>query len=269
MSKPDIYAAALYEGTFSVGTDKDFKPISRDDNADAGALKLSINPFLISTPDHKILIDAGVGPFGPEPHYSKMLDNLDAHGLTEHDITDIICSHLHFDHIGGLLNKENGSWDLTFPEATIHLSGKEWEKLKSNPPDDIDRSQFVDYLDTFADLNFLDDDDTPLGGISVEIIGGHTEFSLGIFVDFDDHKYLMAGDVLGTKGAVNRKYAAKYDYDGKQAMKMRSYLTKRAFEEKRIFLTYHETHAPLFRLTDFSEKKGYTTEPVTEYEPVS
>lgn len=267
MTKPEVYAAALYEGTFSVGTDKSFKPIDRDDEADKGALKLSINPFLISTPDKKILIDSGVGIFGPEPHFPIMQQNLARHGLSEDDITDVICSHLHFDHMGGLLHKENGSWELSFPEAKIHLSGNEWDKLKNHLPDDNDRTQFVDYLDVFGDLNLLSDGATPVDGINVEVIGGHTEFSLGIFVEFGEQKYVMAGDVLGTKGAVNRKYAAKYDFDGKQSMKMRKYLTDRAYEEKRVFLTYHETHAPLFRLPDFSDKKGYTIKPVTEYEP--
>ncbi len=262
------FVSALYEGTFSVGSDHSFKPIDKDDDPDKGALKLSLNPFLIKTSDRVILIDSGAGDFANEPHFPIMQENLAEFGLTEYDVTDIILSHLHSDHIGGLAYKENGHFEMSFQDATIHVSGKEWEKMRDADIQDDHLSLFFTYLDTFGEFNFLDDGDSPLPGITVEEIGGHTEFHLAIFADINDVGYVMAGDVLGTKGAINRKYAAKYDFDGKQSMKMREYLTKRAYEENRIFMCYHETYTPLFKLTSFDNKKGYTTESVTDYESI-
>ncbi|MEX0823795.1 MAG: hypothetical protein WD008_05360, partial [Balneolaceae bacterium] len=51
----------LYEGTFSVGLDKKFNRINRNDTPKKGALKLSINPFLIKDGNRNILFDAGLG----------------------------------------------------------------------------------------------------------------------------------------------------------------------------------------------------------------
>lgn len=259
----------LYEGTFTVGIDKKFKVISRNESPGKGELKLSLNPFLIQFENRTILLDTGPGDFGAEPHFPKMQENLAALNMTEDDITDVVLSHLHTDHMGGLAYQQNGFWELSFPNAAVHVSGNEWKKLNEVSKADDTHSLLVSYLDTFANLNFLDDGDQPVPGISVEVIGGHTEFHLAIFAEVENERYVMAGDVLGTRGAVNRKYVAKYDFDGKRSMQMRDYLLEKAYKEQRIFLCYHETDHPMFRVTDFRENKGYTTEPVTVHESTS
>ena len=251
----------LYEGTFSVGLDKKFKSIGKKDSPEKGALKLSINPFLIKSEERNYLIDAGLGDFGEDTTTQIILDNLEREGLTEFDITDIFLSHLHYDHLGGLAGRENGYWDLTFPEAKIWASGGGWEKAM-NYKGDIDdelNSEFIHFLDARADIHFLKDDDQPYPDISVKKIGGHTEFSQVIYFKSDGRSYMMAGDVIGTKSKINRKFAAKYDYEPKHSMKVRENLKKIAFEKEYIILAYHETEHPMFQLTDFDEKKGYFT----------
>jgi glyoxylase-like metal-dependent hydrolase (beta-lactamase superfamily II) len=261
ISKADTIARPLYEGTFSVGLDKKFNRINRDDPPEKGALKISLNPFLIQAGDKNILFDVGIGDFGEDTSTDIIKENIEKHGLTDYDITDIFVSHLHYDHIGGLAGRTAGYWELTFPDANLWVSQKGWEKaLNMDEYYDEVKTEFLHFLDAKAQLQFLDEEDQPYPEISVKKIGGHTEFSQVLLFDDGNRKYLMAGDVLATRGEVNRKFAAKYDFDAKKSMKVRTELLKKAYEENYIIMGYHDSHHPLFKLADYNEQQGYKIE---------
>lgn len=256
-----LIAHPLYEGTFSVGVDKKFNRINRDDPPEKGALKISLNPFLLKTDDRNYLFDVGIGDFAEDSSTDTIKENLGNHGLTEYDITDIFASHLHFDHIGGLAGRSSGYWELTFPEANLWVSRKGWQKVMDMEEYyDEEKTQFAHFLDAKANLQFLDQEAQPYPEISVTKIGGHTEYSQVLLFNNGEQKYMMAGDVLATRGEVNRKFAAKYDFDAELSMKVRKELTKKAFEENYTIMGYHETHHPLFNLVNFDEQQGYEIE---------
>lgn len=254
-------AHALYEGTFSVGLDKKFNRIDREDPPAKGALKISLNPFLIQTSDKNILFDAGIGDFGEDTSTETIEQNLDKYGLTKYDITDVFVSHLHYDHIGGLAGRSSGYWELTFPDAKVWVSQKGWDKVMDmDEYYDDEKTEFALFLNAKADLCFLDDEDQPYPEISVKKIGGHTEHSQVLLFDNGQQKYMMAGDVLANRGEVNRKFAAKYDFNADQSIRARKELTKKAYEEEYTVMGYHDSHHPLFNLTDYNEQQGYTIE---------
>lgn len=254
----------LHEGVFSVGWDKQFRRIGRDEPPRKASLKIALNPFLIQTPDRNMLLDCGLGTFGLENHTAILLNNLDALDLTERDITDIICSHLHYDHIGGLAHQTNGYWELTFPDATIWASEKEWTKMSATSDEEAPHAEFVNFIEARADLELMADEVQINDYIRSYTMGGHTEFSRMTEIRLGNQLLLMAGDVLGTRGAVNRRYAAKYDFDGKRSMQLREEIQKRAFGEDAILMAYHDTVHPLFRLSGYDAEKGYH---ITNVEP--
>lgn len=261
----EFIVAALYEGTYSVGIDKIFNKIDRDDPPANGSLKLSINPFLIQDPDHTILFDVGIGDLlSDDASIDSILNNLSKHSITELDITDIFISHLHFDHFAGLANRKSGYWDLTFPDAAIWVSEDGWKKLNDrleNKPDD--QQELIHFLNTRADVRFLRDGSNPIPPVSIEKIGGHTEHHLALFYKNGDHRYVMAGDVLGRRIAVNKNFLAKFDFDPKQSMDARNRLKELAYNEKYTIMAYHETDHPLFKLVDYKSKEGYTIKNVS------
>lgn len=259
----NVTVTPLYEGTFSVGLDKKFIRISREDPPRKNSLKLSINPFLIREEKRNILFDAGLGEFGEDTSTQTIANNLARQGVADYEVTDIFASHLHYDHIGGLAGRENGFWELTFPEAVLWVSKKEWEKLSENlQKQDEDKQDFFHFIEARANIRFLEAEDEPLETVRVRKTGGHTEFSHAMFYENGDHRYIMLGDVIGTLGEVNRNFAAKYDFDPKQSMEARKAMKKFAFENDYTFMAYHETDSPLFKLTGFDENKGYEIEKI-------
>ncbi|MEQ9310875.1 MAG: MBL fold metallo-hydrolase [Balneolaceae bacterium] len=268
MSSKNTFVAALYEGTFSVGLDRVFNRIPRNGSPAKGALKISLNPFLIVTPDKKILFDCGIGEFGEDTGPKIIRENLEIHNLTEFDITDVFLSHLHYDHIGGLANKENGYWELTFPEAKVWASKKDWEQATAKETwYDEEKTEFLAFVDARADLHFLNETDQPYPEIKVEKIGGHTEFHQVLFFDDGEYKYMQAGDVIATRSQINRKFAAKYDFDPETSQKQRERLAKLAFEEGFIILAFHDDETPIVKIIDHDDKSGYTTEVIENNVP--
>lgn len=107
--KPEDVAAVL--GANGLPTDK---------------LNLSIQPLLVKTPDRVLLFDTGAsGNFGPTA--GQLGASLAEAGVAPASITDIFISHVHGDHIGGLLDAQGA---LAFANATIHISAAEWQFLK-------------------------------------------------------------------------------------------------------------------------------------------
>jgi glyoxylase-like metal-dependent hydrolase (beta-lactamase superfamily II) len=274
-NSPSVHA--LREGVFSVGLDRSFVPIAPTDPPARGALKLSINPFLVKipasgdalheAPARNILIDAGLGEFSEGGSLDALRQNLARHGLTELDITDVLLSHLHYDHMAGLAHQENGFWELTFPDATIWANRSEAEKaLAKELFYDEQKTEFLHFIANRASFELIDEGEGPFPGFRSEVIGGHTEFSLAwsFTLSFSDRQqtFLMAGDVIGSKGALLRKYAAKYDFDAEKGMESREMLKKRALDEGLILLAYHDVESPLMRLTGHDAKSGYDIVPL-------
>ncbi len=87
------------------------------------SIDLAMNVLLVRSEDRLILLDAGMGIFASESE-GWLLQSLERAHISVDAITDIMVSHAHPDHIGGLVSKDN---QLVFPHATIHISKIEYD----------------------------------------------------------------------------------------------------------------------------------------------
>ncbi len=254
--------ASLYQGTFSVGINGRFIPMKADAKPERNTLKLAVNPFLIHNNGFTALIDAGLGLFGPLDHYDLMIKNLKKHSLKPEDIQHVYCSHLHTDHIGGLLHEHSGTYDLTFPEATIWLSGEDWERFKNNAENKghEEALNWAHFLESHTDLQFVEDRTPEPGSIRMKTIGGHTRYHQAVLYDGEGEKAMMLGDVLARPEAINRSFKSKIDYDGEKSQEIRDEYLRKALEEDYLILTYHGDNGAMVRLKGYDQKKGYELE---------
>ena len=126
---------------------------------------LSMRAILIEIEDRKILIDAGcglsddsrMGGYG----FTNRIDPASAIaqiGIGKEEITDIILSHLHFDHCGGIFEEKSGKLQGIFPFATIHVSKDQLNHALRPSPLDEDAffEEQIQEIKNASTLNLID-----------------------------------------------------------------------------------------------------------------
>jgi len=90
------------------------------------AISLSVQPLLVRDGERLVLIDTGAG--GRMGTQNKLVASLRTAGVDPSQVTDVLISHAHGDHVGGLVGADGS---LTFPRAVVHISVPEWDYMKA------------------------------------------------------------------------------------------------------------------------------------------
>lgn len=109
--------------------------------------------------------------------HSNLLSSLDYHGFKPEDITDIIYSHLHFDHCGGTTYyDDDDNLRHTFPNATYHVTRKQWETAAN--PNVREKASFlpdnINPISEWSKLNLVDEHHVYEDGLEALPVNGHT-----------------------------------------------------------------------------------------------
>jgi glyoxylase-like metal-dependent hydrolase (beta-lactamase superfamily II) len=160
-------------------------------------LQLSIQPLLVRTVDRVLLFDTGAGSsFGPTA--GQLATALAEAGVDPKSVTDIFVSHLHGDHIGGLVNSEGM---LNFPNATIHISKPEWKFLTTVKADLAkqmglpNRDALVAAMKPKVDA-FAPGAQIVQGTVKAVDIKGHTPGHSGYLITSGPESLLYVGDSM-------------------------------------------------------------------------
>lgn len=237
-------AFPLREGAFTVDDSKVFFPfdLEQDDvqNRTQGSLLVDIVPFLIQTKSDLIIIDPGLGFQLPNGEW-QIHENIRNHGFDPGDITKVLLSHLHKDHAGGVAFSEGASFQLMFPEAKYFLQQGEADYAFSKSTSSSYEQDKLHFLIQQSNCVFLTGNGNISEEVKFEMTGGHTPFHQVFFINNEKEKFLYGGDVLPQSSQLIRKFVAKYDFDGKLSAEKRLELGKRAAEENRTVLFFHDT----------------------------
>ncbi|MEC9282342.1 MAG: MBL fold metallo-hydrolase [Bdellovibrionota bacterium] len=240
---------------------------------DLGRIPLNCRCFLIEFKDRKILFETGVGAFF-EPKLADrygiqnsdkhmLLDSLQKHGLKHTDITDIILSHLHFDHAGGLFPSfaeiEAGNKDILFPNANFYVGEEAFQRNKNPHP--RDRASFLpqlpDLLEKSGRLILVKDADTFFDGhLSFRLSHGHTPGQLlGIFKG-NNEQMIFCGDLVPGSHWVHIPITMGYDRYAEKVIDEKALLYKEMDLDKTIFCFTHDPFMSAGKIT-MNEKKRF------------
>ena len=168
------------------------------DFVDAGGrARLSVHALLVETPAVRVLVDTCIGDRRdgmPLPAFeSRFLGELAAAGCGVDDVDIVVCTHLHFDHVGWNTRRVDGRWRVTFPRARYVITRAEWER-RSGGPADIRHT--IDPLAEAGVLDLVDGDHQVCGGLRLAPAPGHTPGHVSVRIADKGQVAFVTGDLM-------------------------------------------------------------------------
>src|SRR5215475_11605114 len=187
-------------------------------------IKMSLTCPLIRVGNDVILVDTGIGNrlsererqiYTPEPG-EKLTNELRTRGFAPEDVTHVILSHLHFDHVGGVIDKSpGGEIRPMFTNARIYMQKSEWE-LAMAPPDERLAAAYrhaSECLRLLQKVELIDGDTTITPEIRTAISGGHTSPHQCVIVESAGTGLIHLADIVPTTSHLRLAWNAAYDTD--------------------------------------------------------
>jgi glyoxylase-like metal-dependent hydrolase (beta-lactamase superfamily II) len=235
------------------------KQVPCDEN---NLVNLASRCLLADTGDRKVLIDTGLGNKQSEKFYSyfnlfdrmgleKALDNAGYH--TE-DITDVILTHLHFDHVGGAVKWGSDGQNPVpvFPNATYYCAKAQWET--ANSPNPREKASYFpeNYKSLFEEgrLEFIYEDTVFCKEIELEIKYGHTLGQIIPLITYKGNKVVFSADFISTVFNIPLAYVPSFDIDPVKSMEEKDEFLKRAVKENYILFFEHDYFNECCNLVD-------------------
>ncbi len=230
-------------------------------------IELAARALLIKGDGRTILVDNGNGTkFTPKQVGIYRLDmsqyNLDQSlrqcNLTRADITDVILTHLHFDHAGGSTIREDGVLKPAFPNAKYYVQKAHWQQAIN--PTEKDRGSFMpdDYLPLkeHGVLEFVDGEFEIFPGISLVLMNGHTAAQQLPKISDGRSTLLYCCDLLPTSAHIPLPYIMAYDLRPLTTLEEKKKILSQAVDNNWILFFEHDPNVAAGRVkrTD----KGYS-----------
>ncbi len=242
----------LSEGSFTIDHTKEFVPfdLHKDDlqQRPLGSLLVEIQPFVIETGTDVILIDAGLG-FCNEDNVLQLHENLVRHHIDPLSITKVMMSHLHKDHAGGLLkyDKQLQRYFPAFPQAVHYINRHEMD-FALQPGNASYKPELLKTLNNAVAVVLLEDQGVLDGYIHYEVTAAHSPHHMVFTFKKDNQLVFFGGDDAPQLQQMKSRFVAKYDFDGKKAMQLRSAWWEAGQKEHWTFLFYHDIKTPMITL---------------------
>jgi len=240
--------------------------------------------LLLVSNDKKILIDTGLGgdfeqKYGPKlgPKFAQMyavesgadsgiITALSKKGLTPDDITDVILTHLHFDHAGGATKADNERLVPTFKNATYYIQKENLETAEA--PNLREKASYYDCnfnpLIESGVLKILEGEQEILPQISCTLSHGHTKGQQNIWIGDSNKSLLYCADLIPTATHVRLPWVMGYDLNPLMIIEeKKKELTKAAEKGTHLFFE-HDPYCSSAQVTAIRDGADFRLSSVTQ-----
>lgn len=216
---------------------------------------MGMNILLLEIGNRKILIDTGVGIKSLRKlksygfHGLKSLEEeVLARGISPNDITDVVLTHLHFDHCGGCtVAGKDDVLEIAFPNATHWVSRLQWNHFQSERKLDRDAylAENIVPLHEAGLLHFIEEDTELFDGFRLCLYNGHTPGQIVPVFSVNDQVFCFAGDVVPTVAHLSPLWISPYDLYPVDSVNEKIRLLDQVVLGNWILVTYHDIYHPM------------------------
>ncbi|HOX25793.1 MAG TPA: MBL fold metallo-hydrolase [Candidatus Krumholzibacteria bacterium] len=210
--------------------------------------------------DCRVLVDTGIGDrwdarqreiYGMERRAGQLLTELDAAGIARDSITDVILTHLHFDHAGGACLDLAGGMTPAFPNARWWLQRQHWEW--AHHPSERDRASFrpedFEALAATGRLELVEGHVEILPGLRVAPASGHTPGMQIPEFHTDEGTLVFLADLIPSVSHVHLPWVAGWDLNPLLTLSEKRQLLSRAVEDDYLLVFQHDPVHEACRVT--------------------
>jgi glyoxylase-like metal-dependent hydrolase (beta-lactamase superfamily II) len=217
--------------------------------------------LLVEDGDRLILIDTGIGDKQSDKFFGYYLlsgDNsivsaITKAGYTPNEVTDVILTHLHFDHVGGAVqyNRAKEFYEPTFPNATYHTHIKHWDH--ANNPNPREKASFLvenfACLESSGQLHFSDELSSIGNHVTLSVVNGHTESMFIPRIQAGEDIIYYCADLIPSKGHMKVNYVMAYDIEPLKSMEERYNFLEHAYGENARLFFEHDPETTAVSIT--------------------
>ena len=212
-----------------------------------GLLILSIHSLLVESQDRCILVDTCIGNDKERRfrEWNKMqgafLEELERAGVTRQSVDEVLCTHLHVDHVGWNTMLVDDRWVPTFPNARYLFGRQEWDYWKDQPEDagPVITDSVRPILDAgLADL--VETDHRLSEEVSLQATPGHTPGHVSVWIRSRGEEAVITGDMIHHPcQMVHPDWSASVDFDQDQSRATRAGFLERCADRPVLVIGSH------------------------------
>ncbi len=228
-------------------------------------IDLDLRCLLADHEDRRILVDTGMGDrwnekkmgiFGLDRRPNHLVAELAEAGITRESITDVILTHLHFDHAGGVFRGHEDGLEAVFPNATHWVQKRQWDWARD--PSQRDKASFrvedFEGLKESGKLKLIEGRKEILPGITVSPVNGHTPGQQMVEFHTGEKVVVFCGDLIPFRSQIHVPWIMGFDLNPLLTVTEKNqFLTRAADEGYILFFEHDKAHEAA--TVEFSEGK--------------
>ena len=243
-------------------------------------IEMASRCLLIENGNRLVLIDAGMGDKQSEKFFSyyyrwgrfNLKNSIEKAGFSCEEITDVFFSHLHFDHCGGgiVRDERKGFFKPFFKNARYWSNKKHWDW--ATKPNIREKASFLKEnlypIESSGKLNFIDEHSSgfkfkPELGFDILFVDGHTEKQMIPKISYMSKSLVFAADLIPTAAHVPIPYVMGYDTRPLLTMEEKALFLKDAVENEYFLVLEHDAHNEVVSLKN--TEKGVRIDKVYKF----